>query len=90
MRRQQVAVSLDGDFCVTRVTMGTAEEVDRELEMLADRIPRYLQLGPGEKVTGRSRIKIEGNIEYSVTGVVNRSLIQLLYETLRALDIDVE
>ena len=89
MCRQQVAVSLDGDFCVTRVTMGTTEEVDRELEMLADRVPRYLQLGPGEKVTGGSRSKIAPNVDYSVTGVVNRSLIQLIYNALRSTDIDV-
>lgn len=90
MRRQQVAVSLDGDFCVTRVAMGTSEDVDRELEMLADRIPRYLQLGPGEKVTGCSRSKIAANVDYSVTGVVNRSLIQQIYDALRSTDIDVE
>ncbi len=89
MRRQQVAVSLDGDFCVTRVTMGTTEEVDRELAMLADRVPRYLQLGPGEKVTGGSRSKIAPAVDYSVTGVVNRSLIQLIYDALRSTDIDV-
>ncbi len=89
MCRQQVAVSLDGDFCVTRVTMGTTAEVDRELEMLADRVPRYLQLGPGEKVTGGSRCKIAPNVDYSVTGVVNRSLIQLIYDALRSTDIDV-
>lgn len=90
MRRERVAVSLDGDFCVTRVTMGTSEEVDREVNMLADRVPRYLQLGPGEKVTGRSRSKIEANVDYSVTGVVNRSLIQLVYDALRSADLDVE
>lgn len=89
MRRHQVAVSLDGDFCVTRVTMGTTEEVDRELEMLADRVPRYLQLGPGEKVTGGSRSRIAPNVDYSVTGVVNGTLIQLIYDALRTTGIDV-
>jgi hypothetical protein len=89
MRRQSVAVSLDGDFCVTRVTMGTTEHVDAELSMQADRIPRYLQLGPGEKVTGGARSKIAPNVDYAVTGVVNRSLIQLIYDALRETDIDV-
>ncbi len=89
MRRQRVAVSLDGDFCVTRVTMGPAEEVDAELLMLSDRVPRYLQLGPGEKVTGSSRTRIAPAVEYAVTGVVNRSLIQLIYDALRESDLDV-
>lgn len=89
MRRQRVAVSLDGDFCVTRVTMGTSDEVDRELATLADRVPRYLQLGPGEKVTGGSRIRIAPGIDYAVTGVVNRSIIQIVYDALRTADVDV-
>ncbi len=89
MRRHRVAVSLDGDFCVTRVTMGTTSEVDSELSMLADRIPRYLQLGPGEKVTGCARTKIAPTVDYAVTGVVNRSLIQMIYDALREADINV-
>ena len=69
--------------------MGTTEEVDAELTMLADRVPRYLQLGPGEKVTGSSRTKIAPTVDYAVTGVVNRSLIQLIYNALREADIAV-
>ena len=88
IRRDKVAVSLDGDFCVTRVTMGSADEVDNELAMLADRVPRYLQLGPGEKVTGRSRTKIDQGIDYAVTGVVHRSLIQLIYDAMREADVN--
>ncbi|MGI9473204.1 MAG: hypothetical protein ACR2NZ_16805 [Rubripirellula sp.] len=76
MRRQPVAVSLDGDFCVTRVTKGTSDEVDVELSMQSDRVPRYLQLGLGEKVTGSVRKKIAPTVEYAVTGVVNRSLFR--------------
>ncbi|MGB7327429.1 MAG: hypothetical protein WBD31_21315 [Rubripirellula sp.] len=89
MQRHPIAVSLDGDFCVTRVTIGTANEVDHELGMLANRIPRYLQLGPGEKVTGVARRKIDATTDYAVTGVVNRSLIQLIYDSLRNADIEV-
>jgi hypothetical protein len=88
MRRGKVAVSLDGDFCVTRVAMGTTEEVDHELAMLADRVPRYLQLGPGEKVTGSSRLRIASRVDYAVTGVVNRNLIQMVYDALRSVDIE--
>jgi hypothetical protein len=89
MRRRAVAVSLDGDFCVTRVTMGTSEEVDAELAMLATRVPRYLQLGPGEKVVGSSRLTLAPTVDYAVTGVVNRSLIQCIYEALRQADLEV-
>lgn len=88
MRRRRVAVSLAGDFCVTRVTMGTPEQLDHDLQMLAGRIPRYLQLGPGEKVTGSTRQKVDSGVEHAVTGVVNRSLIQIVYDALRVVDID--
>jgi hypothetical protein len=89
IKRERIAVSLDGDFCVTRVAMGTTEKVDSETSMLEVRVPRYLQLGPGEKVTGNARKNIAPAVDYAVTGVVNRSLIQLIYEALRAKDLNV-
>lgn len=89
MRRQPIAVSLDGDYCVTRVTIGTHDHVDQELERLADRIPRYLQLGPGEKVTGSARHKIDATTDYAVNGVVNRSIIAMLYDAFRKADVEV-
>tara|TARA_R110002049_G_scaffold27321_1_gene93928 strand:- start:18798 stop:20315 length:1518 start_codon:yes stop_codon:yes gene_type:complete len=89
MRRETVAISLDGDYCVSRIAMGTTAEVDRELKMLAVRVPRYLQLGPGEKAIGRLRVRTDMNSEYAVTGVVNRSLIENLYDALRSCDIDI-
>lgn len=89
MRRQRMAVSLDGEFCVTRVAMGTTDEVDNELATLADRVPRYLQLGPGEKVTGNSRHRLAPTVDYAVTGVVNRTMIQLIYDALRSVDVEI-
>lgn len=77
IRDDRVAVSLDGHFSVTRVAMGTGQEVDSELQMQAARVPRYLQLGPGEKVTGCSRQRLADNTGYAITGVVNRSMIRL-------------
>jgi hypothetical protein len=89
IHQERVAVSLDGDFCVTRIAMGLADKVDKELSMLAVRVPRYLQLGPGEKVTGSARRNIAPAVDYAVTGVVNRSLIQVIYESLRENDLNV-
>lgn len=90
IRRERVAISLDGEFCVTRVAMGTSVKVDKEQSSLADRVPRYLQLGPGEKVTGSSRTRIDASTDYAVTGVVNRTLVQLMYDALRRADLDVD
>lgn len=90
MRRQYVAASLDGDFCVTRITTGTPSDVDNALETLGDRIPRYLQLGPGEKVTGSCRTRLESSVDYAMTGVANRTVIELLYDTFRKCELDLQ
>ncbi len=89
MRRETVAVSLDGDICVSRITLGTTESVDRELLTLQSRVPRYLQLGPGQKVTGVLRERIDERTEYAVTSVANGSLIQIIYNTLRDCDVEI-
>ncbi len=84
VRRESLAVSLDADFCVTRVAMGSPEVVDRELEMLRSRIPRYLQLGPGEKINGFCRTKLAPGVEHVVTGVVNLHSLQTIYDAICA------
>ncbi|MGB0595967.1 MAG: hypothetical protein ACPGLY_04605 [Rubripirellula sp.] len=81
IRDDRAAVSLDGHFCVTQVAMGTGQEVDSELQIQAARVPRYLQLGLGEKVTGGSRQRLADNTDYAITGVVNHSMIQLFKES---------
>jgi hypothetical protein len=89
INRGRIAVSLDGDFCVTRVIAGSADEVQRELGMLAHRVPRYLQLGAGKKVTGGMQTELEPGIFYAATGVVNREVIELLYSALCEFDLDI-
>ncbi|WP_037252441.1 hypothetical protein [Rhodopirellula europaea] len=84
-----VAVSLSGDFCVTRISVGTVEDVDRDLSALAGRIPRYLQLGPGGKVTGHTRETIGPGMEHALTAVGNRVRLQNLYEVFRMCDIEI-
>ncbi|MEO9591901.1 hypothetical protein, partial [Rhodopirellula bahusiensis] len=84
-----VAVSLSGDFCVTRISVGTVEDVDRDLAALAGRIPRYLQLGPGGKVTGHTRETIGPGMEHALTAVGNRVRLQNLYEVFRMCDVEI-
>ncbi|WP_372717087.1 PilN domain-containing protein [Novipirellula sp.] len=89
MRRGTVCLSLDGDICVNRITLGTPETVDHELSTLQHRVPRYLQLGPGEKVTGLLRTRIDGQSDYAATSVANQSVMRMIYDTLRESDIEV-
>ncbi|TWT93590.1 hypothetical protein [Neorhodopirellula pilleata] len=84
-----VAVSLSGDFCVTRISTGTIEHVDQELSALASRIPRYLQLGPGEKLTGQVRESLQPGIEHALTSVGNHTRLQSLYRAFADNDVNV-
>lgn len=86
---ESVAVSLGGDYCVTRISTGTLEHVDQELEALASRIPRYLQLGPGEKLTGQVRETLQPGIDHSLTAVGNHNRLQALYQAFAACDVNV-
>ncbi len=89
MRRKQVAVSIDGDFCVTRIAMGARHRVDEEIETLHSRVQRYLSLGPGEKIVGHSRESLTAGTDYAVTAVVNRVVIEAIYEAFRRENLDV-
>ena len=89
MRRGKVCLSLDGDICVNRITLGTSDAVDHELSTLQSRVPRYLQLGPGEKVTGLLRTQIDAQTHYAATSVANHSVMRMIYDTLRDNDVEV-
>ena len=84
--RTPVAVSLSGDFCVTRISTGTTEDVDQELELLAGRIPRYLQLGPGGKLTGQVRDSLTPGIDHALTAVANHRRLEWIAEVLEQCD----
>lgn len=83
LRRWPLTVVLDGDYCVTRVATGTPQEVEENLQRLATRVPRYLSLGPGEKITGGYRYTINNKSEYAVNGVANRRVIEALQHSMR-------
>lgn len=88
MRRQTLAVSLDGRFCVTRVAMGPTALVDEELEAMVGRVQRYLSLGPGAKIVGRGREVLPQGIDYAVTAVANQNVVETIYATLRQYDLE--
>ncbi|QEG43539.1 hypothetical protein [Roseimaritima ulvae] len=89
MRRKPLAVSLDGNFCVTRIAMGQPDRVDEDVRTVNNRVQRYLSLGPGEKIVGRSREQLAPGVDYAVTAVVNRDLIQEVYEALRGANLNI-
>ncbi len=86
---ESVAVSLTGDFCVTRISTGTVDDVEHELGALAGRIPRYLQLGPGGKLIGQVRETLSPGIDHALTAVGNFTRLNALYEAFVSCHVDV-
>lgn len=83
LRRHPLAVSLDGDFCVTRVTIASPEKMPRSINLLNERVNHYLQLGPGRKVTGATHLALDERTHYCATAVVADRVIETLYEAFR-------
>ncbi|MFG0289819.1 MAG: hypothetical protein ACF8CQ_16685 [Rhodopirellula sp. JB044] len=86
---ESVAVSLTGDFCVTRISTGNVDDVEDELGALAGRIPRYLQLGPGGKLIGQIRETLSPGIDHALTAVGNLTRLNALYEAFVSCHLDV-
>ncbi|MBB3204613.1 hypothetical protein FHS27_000377 [Rhodopirellula rubra] len=86
---ESVAVSLTGDFCVTRISTGTVDDVEQKLGALAGRIPRYLQLGPGGKLIGQVRETLSPGIDHALTAVGNFTRLNALYEAFVSCHVDV-
>ncbi|MEM6779288.1 MAG: hypothetical protein AAF670_16665 [Planctomycetota bacterium] len=80
--QRPIALSLSGDHCVTRINSGTTEQVDSALEAVAERVPRYLQLGPGGKLVGQAREVIAPGMEHALTAVGNSALLNSLLQCL--------
>lgn len=90
LRRHPLAVSLDGDFCVTRVTVASPEDMPRSVNSLNERVNHYLQLGPGRKVTGAAQTALDEKTHYCATAVVAVGLIETLYEAFRIARLDLK
>ncbi|MEM6688794.1 MAG: hypothetical protein AAF664_05165, partial [Planctomycetota bacterium] len=88
MRDQQIAVSLDGDYCVTRIFVGSPEQIDLHLEEVDQQVQRYLQLGPGRKAIGTAQMGIGEDTHYAIVAVAQERLINQIYEAFLEEDID--
>ena len=103
--RHRVAVTLDGDFCVTRILAGSPDSMTFDLAALADRTQRYLGLGPGRKIIGTGWIdrdieaepkdrptgnkRGDGPLRVAATGVVNESIGRHLRQVFELTDLNV-
>ena len=81
---QEVNIALSRDYCVTRVITGTAEQVRRELGQLEERVPLYVGLGYGEKVTAQSLMSIDARHQHALVSVANGQTLQAVLDAATA------
>lgn len=70
---------LGGGQCVTKLFLGSTEEVRNELTQLRQRSQLYLLLGTGEKVTVSCLRPLDARHSYGVAAVANSKTLDALY-----------
>lgn len=78
LQGQTLRVTLNGDYCVTRVVTGTTDRVASELDNLENRSNLYLSLGPGPKALGASIRAIDARHQHALLTVVNQNTLEVL------------
>lgn len=81
---QEVTIALSRDYCVTRVIVGAAEYVRRELGQLEERVPLYIGLGHGRKVTAQSLVAIDARRQHALVSVANGQVLQTVLDAATA------
>lgn len=73
-------VLLTGDLCVSRVAIGSSNEVDTEINELTERSQLYLALGAGEKAAATDRFQLDARHEHAVMSVANQATVNSVVE----------
>ena len=71
----RVAVTLTGDYCVTRTVTGDMEGVRRELAMIEERSEMYLSLGTGPKSVAASIHDLDARHQHAVLAIANSNTL---------------
>jgi Tfp pilus assembly protein PilN len=85
----QVHVALSGEFCVTRVVIGSTEDVRRDLAELEERSHRYLTLGPGPKTIAGSVQQLDARHQHAMLSVANQKTLDAILRMSEAVGIQI-
>jgi Tfp pilus assembly protein PilN len=83
----QVHIALSGEFCVTRVVIGSTDDVRRELAELEERSHRYLTLGPGPKTIAASIQQLDARHQHAMLTVANQKTLDAIVRMAEAVGI---
>ncbi|MCH8922963.1 MAG: PilN domain-containing protein [Planctomycetes bacterium] len=87
---QRVSLAFNGDFCVTRVLTGSADEVRRELAQLEERSSLYLSLGTGPKALAASVRQIDVRHQHALLTVANKKTLETIVSAVNQLGIEID
>ncbi|MBX7168052.1 MAG: PilN domain-containing protein [Pirellulales bacterium] len=73
-------IVLSPDHCVTRVSIGKAEEVRQELRELEERCHSYLLLGGGPKSLGGCVRQVDAKVQHALLAVANQRALSNLVD----------
>ena len=74
----RVALTLVGDYCVTRTVTGNTEGVRRELALIEERSEMYLSLGTGPKSVATSVHDLDARHQHAVLTIANSNTLDAL------------
>ena len=83
---QQIYLTLNSEFCVTRVVTGTEDQVRREMAALEERSSRYLSLGQGPKTIAASIQQIDARHQHALLTVANQKVPNTIVRTAEDAD----
>lgn len=86
----QVKVTLNSDFCLTRVLMGENEEVRREVKSLDDRSSLYLSLGAGENTFAVCTQALDARHQQAFVTIANKQMVNAIRHALTTAGFGIE
>ena len=85
-----IHLTLNGDYCVTRVATGSAERVRHELDALDERSQLYLRLGHGPKALGKSVQPLDARHHHAVVTVTNERTLEALVKAAAGARLEID
>lgn len=86
----KVRITLNGEFCVTRVVTGPTEDVRREFADLEERSLRYLTLGPGAKALAGCNQQLDARHQHALLAVANQRTLDVLMRIADTVGLQIE
>lgn len=74
----RVNLTLSGEYCVTRVIVGSSDVVRREIRHVEDRVPLYMGLGRGRKWIATDIGQLDARNQHATITVTNQDAPQVL------------